>query len=772
MRLFLKHLSRSIRKRPLQPIIITLTIILTIMALVAAFGIKKAISDELRMGDDANIGNSDIVVVATVDSKSRFKTAEYIEEVLGNGATAVGSYELMLMHNESSVVMGKAVDFCRVEEIFDFSFLEYDKIYENDLESAIVVTKDFANEHNLSLGDSLPLTLFGETIEYKISAINEKPLFLYCDVMLDLRSVMDILSRKSLFFSALDKEFLPTNTIYVTLGEGADADAAVELLKSDPMLEGDDVSKMYRLNSSKFVTVVLPIVLNVCIFLVMACGGSIIFSCFYVLSRKRKDENEAFLLAGAKKSMLDFMQITEVVIYWIIGTPIGILLSLPMLILMQKYLDFNYATIGMTLKSALLSIGLMLLTSIFTVLLFIFLKNGSKKEIKASKILTIAASTLTIISTFITVISFGDLRLPLGLITMVLTITSLIFVSIPLFLFLVSIIVKSMEKKREKGKKTKAICLYYALKNSHRVKVLSNMVRLVSVLISVCACAVLIIGATNGHIKSTSHFFEGDYIVTNATERCYNKVSKSEHSESAYKIYKGSIEYENGFSTMLLSADSKEVFPLDWNIERMPKGNQVILSSTDAKMHSAKVGDKLTIEINKKPEVVEVIDVVTMGTMAIVFDYEHYSLPASIIVVNAKDGEEGELLSDITTFSAEEMLTIIPAKDFQRRNVERNVCLLKCANMLVIIVLFFSLVGFINNLYESYRSRRSELDLFSYGGMSRGVIKRMILWEILLMIFVGVLLGTLASLIILPSLERGLNQIHFELFGYFGYWFK
>ncbi|MBQ3041490.1 MAG: ABC transporter permease [Clostridia bacterium] len=773
MRLFFRHLSRSVRKRPLQPIIITVTIVLTIMALVASFGIKNSISEELRLGEESRVGNADFSITATADSKSRFMTAEYVESVLGDGATAVGLYELMFVYGDSEVVMGEAVDFFKAEKIYDFSFLEYEDIHEENLKTTIVITQDLAKKHSLSVGDTLPLTIFGEKIEYRVSAINEKPLFYSCDAMLDIRSVMDIISRKSLFFSALDKDFLPTNSIYVSLDEGMDVDECVEIIRNDPTFEGADVYRVSRMNESKFVTVVLPIILNICIFLVMICGGSIIFSCFYVLSRKRKEENEAFYLAGAKKSMLDFMQIAEVVIYWLVGTPIGLLLSIPMLALMQKYLDFHYATINMTLKSAAFSVGLMLLTAVVTVLLFILIKNGNKKAAKTSKIVLIIISSITAISVLTTLISFGNLRLPSGLTTMVLMMVCLIFVSVPLFLSLVSLTIKRIEKKQKAGKKIKSICLYYALKNAHRVKILGNMVRLVSVLISICTCAILIIGATNGHIKSTAHFFEGDYLVTNANDSCYERLIKSEHKESVYKVFKGSCEYENGFSTMLLSSDSKNAFPKDWEIEKMPEGNQVILSSTDAKMLSAKKGDKITLTImDMDPAEFEVIDVVTMGTMAIVFDYEHFDLPPSLIMVNANNGEEKELLADITTVAAEEMMTIIEVENFQKHSIERNICLLKCANMLVFIVIFFSLTGFINNLYESYRSRKDEFDLFSYAGMSKKERVKTILWELFLMLFVGCLLGTLASLIITPSLERGLNQIHFELFGYFGYWFK
>ncbi len=768
MRLFLKHLSRSIRKRPLQPIIIVATIILTILSIVTALEIKRLISEELRLGENSRIGNADIVISATPNSHSTFTTEEIVEEILGEGTIAVGSYEFLFTY-ENDTLLSKVVDFCKVEEMFDFGFVEYEEIHEEDLKNTIIITEDFAKKHSLSIGETVPLTLFGEKNEYKISAISEKPIFYSCDAMIDIRGFMDIVAKSSPVFSVLEPETFLVNTIFVTVKDGANVSESLEILKNAPEFYGSSVNTLGRMNESKFVVAILPIILNICIFLLMACGGSIIFSCFYVLSKKRKEENEAFLLSGAKKSMLDFMQIFEVLVYWVIGAPIGILLTFPVFYLMQKYLGFKFVTMHLTPKSAIISVGLMLLTSIFTVSLFIFIKNSKKKEKKASKIATSIIISLTLVSALLTLISFGNLRIPFSFPTVVLVLVCLIFTACPAFLYIVSLAIRIIEKRQQKGKQIKMVSLYYALKNSYSVKVLPNMARLISILFSVVTCAALIIGATNGHIKSTAKMLEGDFLILNDNKENF----KSECLDEIHCFYKSSCLYDNGFSTMLLSCDSKEAFSSNWDIERLPKGKEIIMSSTDAKMHNVGVGDKITLKIEDcAPTEFEIIDVVNMGTMAIIFDREYFGFSNVMMIANAKPGQEEEALAEITSIAADDMIVVTTVDAFQSRSLERNTCLLKCATLLLLIIIFFSVVGFINNLYETNRTRKEEFELYHYAGLSKKGRIKMVLWEIFIMLFVGCLLGVLASLVILPSLERALNQIHFELFGYFSYAFK
>ena len=108
MKLFFKHLIRSIGKRPLQPIIIILTIALSFLVCASALTIKSSLSDEMSKMNEASYGSSDIVIKLNSNSKSRFMFDTEAERVLNGKANAVGTYELIFLLNGEST-MARAV---------------------------------------------------------------------------------------------------------------------------------------------------------------------------------------------------------------------------------------------------------------------------------------------------------------------------------------------------------------------------------------------------------------------------------------------------------------------------------------------------------------------------------------------------------------------------------------------------------------------------------------------------------------------------------------
>ena len=78
------------------------------------------------------------------------------------------------------------------------------------------------------------------------------------------------------------------------------------------------------------------------------------------------------------------------------------------------------------------------------------------------------------------------------------------------------------------------------------------------------------------------------------------------------------------------------------------------------------------------------------------------------------------------------------------------------AKLLLLIVILFTLIGLADNLYESYRSRREEFSLFSLCGASRAQIRQMKLWELLITLALGALVGLAVALPSILIVFKGL----------------
>ena len=119
MKLFLKHLFRSMRQRPLQPILLILSLSLAIATAIFNYSIEEALDEETKIAQAEGYGSSDLLIELTGSSKSRFMFASDINELLGEEVASVGCLELPVFFGESrETVFGVATDFENVDKQF------------------------------------------------------------------------------------------------------------------------------------------------------------------------------------------------------------------------------------------------------------------------------------------------------------------------------------------------------------------------------------------------------------------------------------------------------------------------------------------------------------------------------------------------------------------------------------------------------------------------------------------------------------------------------
>lgn len=768
MKLFFKHLIRSIRKRPLQPLIIILTIALSVMVCASALTIKQSVADELNASNEAVYGSSDIVIKLNSSSKSRFMFDTEAEKILGDNANSVGTYELIFSLNDDTV-FAKAVDFKEIDTVFDFYFTEYGEIKEEEISHSAVITERLASEHDISLGEIIKLELFGKMVEYEVSAISKAPFFNSSDIMVDISGVMEALASESIFISVLD-DIKPYSTIYIDVNDNERINECVNLLgKSEAFSDKNIVVVSENINNG-LVEVTLPLVINLCIVLCCFLAMVVVFNSIFILSKQRTEENDTFIAIGTKKITLNLLQYAEVFLYWLIGAPIGILLAYPSLFVAGRYLSFKYAREALSIQNALLSMLLIFGIAILTATVFVItrgnIKHGRKKGI-ATLILFMALS----LSFVLTFLSRGKWSTGLGIFTAFLLLAFVFFSTPYLISKLLDLIFKLDEKRRMGTRRVKHVSLYYALKNLKSIEALKNTTRLISSIVIVALVASMLVGASHGNLNATKKFFDGDYIVLNATHHCYEEIIKSENAKEVSRVYQSTASYENGYLTLVTSTSNIDAFGDHIKISELPKGNEAVISETDARSLNLNLGDELKVKLEGKSVTLVVKEIVETGTTAVIIDSESLGISPNMLLVEAEEGKESELLSEITLLSSNELSTIISAQDLRNDKIESNTSILRCANMLLCIIILYSVIGILNNLYESYRSRKEELALYHYAGISNAKIAKMIISELLVVLLIGVFVGLLGTLVCALSIDKSLAQLNCELISYLKYLF-
>ena len=765
MKLFLKHLFRSIVKKPLQPLVLIITITLAVSICIFSLSMDTLLEEEYAVSQVSRFGTAEISITTNSTSKTRFVFEDDAERLLGERGVAVGSFELpMFFGEEKKVAMGVAVDFLDVSEIFEIEFLEYGVVTPSTVADSAFVSSDFAVENGISLGDSITFEIAGGNRTYKVSGISKNDFLASYDVMVDVSGVVKILASDNLILSSMGDSFKPAGTLYIDLKEGESVEECISLLRSDFKLadkEIRDVSEYVRrqVNNDS-----MRIFFAVAVMFAAILSAVLSFSCFYILSIKRSEENEVFYAAGARRRILSLAQYIEAFVYWIIGGSLGLLVSPILVSFFVNKVELEYI---MPRVDALCAVKgeLCILAVLFLSVAIFDLSHRQlkrKKAVKSRGAVTLMTAGLFVIFLACSVLFCGKIRMlffVLAVFTMIIT----AFFAVPILLrSLMSFIEKCIEKR----KGTSCFSVLYAVKNIREVKILHNTALLVLLAVSIFVSVTLVVISGLNSIEAIRGIFCGDYAVLNASERSFSEVSDCESVDSAYQVFLGTASGDGGTSVSAISVYDEDVLSDDLKFSKLPSGAEAVISVGVAELLIIGEGDVIDIEISGKNLRLEVIEVTDSATGYILFDSDFHGISKNIVIAKGKDGySRVNVLDNISEKIALEMAITMPIEDLFEDKIKNVSVFLDSGKILLAVLLIFVAIGVLNNLFESYRARRDDFQLFALAGMKKAEISRVKFYEIFFTFTFGTVLGILLSLLMAVSSHSVMASHGFNMIG-------
>ncbi|MBE6644805.1 MAG: ABC transporter permease [Ruminococcaceae bacterium] len=768
MRLFFKHLLQSVRRKPLQPLVLILTLAISVGVCIMAFGLNDCFAEENELSRDAEYGCADITLELNGTSKSRFMFADRVEDFLFGKANAASAFEIVIFLTKTSESeFGVAVDFDDINSIFDFSFTAYNEVSRANVSETAFISEAFAKSNGLAVGDSFDTQLFGYKKSYTVSAISPTKYLASYDVMVDISGVIDVMARDSLFVSALGDSFKPGSTVYIDVKDDEYIREYKELLLNDDEFSDKSitvVSDDTRMDSDKEI---MRLIISVAISFACILSVTVTFCCFYILSCERSEENAAFLAAGARARHLNFLQYAEIFFYWLVGGAVGVFLSVALMKITVWHAGFEYSDGSVGIKNAALGLGLILITSLITAAVFILSGTHGAKPARKNRTslfigMSLAAAVLTTALTF--TLRVKDAFVP-GLFSM-LSIFFLLFVSAPSLLRLfMRWLDRFLAKRNGKNQALRFPSLVYAVKNLLTVKVLHNFSRLITLLVAVLLSSFFVIVSSDGYVLAAKKIVSSDYAVLNGAESCYGKLLASSAAESVSRSYFGSGSLHDGNYTPMISSENIEVFSDIVEISALPRGNGIIISKGQADARELGVGDTDILHFNGDSYEVVVSEIINLGMNIIIFDCENFGVSHNMILVDGKEGTtDAELLREITKETAVELAAVVTPDSLMRHRLGSINIYLNTGDVLLTVAVIFAAVGMIDNLSQSYRERRSEFELYRAAGMSARSVRRMKTFEVLISLLFGLFLGIVAFLFSTFSIERGMLAYGYSVF--------
>lgn len=763
MKLLLKHILRSIGKKPLQPIIIILTLALSMATAVFAFTIADTMQDEIEAAQAAKYGNADLMMSVGNTSESRFLFADDVIDVLGESANAVGCYELPLILGESeNTTIAVATEFDKFSDVFDIEFLKYGKVTTGSVESVAFVSAKFAREHNLSIGDTLPVEAMGYAQIYRIEGIATFPFLATYDVMVDISSVVRAFASNSLLFAAIGEDFKPCNKVYIDIDhcENMDRAEAAALLKSDIRFAERGLEDLDSLEMRQVNLPVLELIINFAVALAAFLSSVVVFCCFYILANERTEENQALTYSGAKPKLLGALQYTEAMIYLIVGVPLGILAAIPVTKLISLFVSLQYVSVSIKplaiLKSVLILLGVCVLTTAF----FIAINKRMRRTGTPYTIISpkwIIGLLLVIAGLFVLMYLLpANPRLVAYILTIAAIIT-LIFWSVPL---LVKRVASAIENRLKNAQKPSTIAFRYALKNICSLKLLHNIVRLCALVVMVILTIGLVFVSVKGQIQAAEQIFDANYVVFNATNSCYQKTKTCKSAEAVYRAYLNQSSWG-----AVISTDDPSAYAQWLTIDRQPAGNEAIVSLGIAHSHDLKIGDSIKLELEGMEHEFVVSRITRVPANYIAINCANIGIPYNMLMVRGKDDVlPADLLGDLSQTTASELAPIAEVDSLLAHSINAVKTYMSAGKLLLFVFVLFSLIGIIDIFYESLRARREEFGLYRLAGMNHKNLRLMKVLELSITILFGVVIGLGAFVLSAFAINRGMTARGMEIF--------
>lgn len=762
MRLLLKHLARSIGKKPLQPIILILTLTLSIATTVFAFTIDDMIDDDVKATQELKYGDATLMIGVGNSSDSRFLFADDAIDVLGKSAKVSGIYELPLIFGDTGdTTIGVATEFNRLSDIFNIEFLEYGRVTKGSVCDVAFVSADFAKDKGLSIGDTLSVETMGYVRDYRIEGISKYPFMASYDVMVDISSVVRAFADNSLLFAAIGEDFKPCGKIYINIDdcEGMTEADAVALLKADSRFSEKSFDDLSDLEKWKADSITLDVVVRLSVALAALLSAVISFCCLYILAKERAEENLILSYSGATPKSLGIMQYAEVVCYWIIALPLGILASIPITRMIAVFVDLKYTEVSIhsftVIKSALIILAICLLTTTFFIILSKRIKRTGTMQVSMRGRWVICLLAITLVLIALLYISSAPLRVNLYILA-VAAIILLIFGAAPVILRLIA---SAIDRKMRNSQRMSAIAFRYALKNTCSLKLLHNIARLCALIVNIILTICLVFASAQGSIRAWGEVFDADYVVYNATDSCYQKTLCCESAETVYRSYLSQSKVG-----MVVSADSPSVYGDRLSLEKEIEGNQAAVSEGIAHKLDLSVGESFLLELDGQSYELVVDRIAQVEINYIAINCEDLGIPYNMLMVEGKDGvSSSELLADLSKTTSEELASISSVDALMSQRIGTIQSYVNMGKILLAVFVVFSLIGMVNIFYESLRTRREEFGFYSIAGMSRRSLRLLKISELAVTVFIGILVGIATFVLSAVAVNRGLNAYGAEI---------
>lgn len=778
MRLFLKHILRSIKKAPLQPLIIILTLTIAVATIITATELSETVINDLSYKKTARDSSSDITVRLSKSDKVRILFKDEAERIVADNGSVMGEFHLTALtdcENESSLVSIVATELERADDFYSLGLKNDASITKKELNSSVILSEKTANRLGLKVGDIFSVSLLNHKLDFTVISIAESDgILMKNDAIVNIGAVIEAISGANPSVAIFADSVLPFTELKIKLNEESEVDKYVALLGQDPAFSGKEIVKasddeIHQLNFDSTVTLVTTLVITVIIILV---SSIVITSALDLLTKGRMQDMALFMLSGAHGKTLNKILYLECLIYSFSSAVLGVLLSIPMIKGLANIYTFGVYTPSSSALDAIIAI----ISAPAVILLIAFINtrkeehltiserlDGTAKKAGSSLGCNLYLTFLALCALFFTVTLFvGPKHRYIFGLPSALFFCSFVFAFTPFFSVSLFRLISSLVGRR----KNPAPLLLTASENMTTSYPLRHTARLITVLVTLMSTLFFCIDVLITQTYSIVEIVDSEYVVLGADDRTTDVADgMSGVNESYHIFFSRSVTTEDGVTLVSISGSENALEHINENFrpERLPKGNEIILAQSIIALTGKNVGDQITLKYDNNSYTFNIIDAVSASCEIVFLDAEAIGEKNDILCIDAafaNDSEEFAALSEAMSLRGASLTTrdaLILSK------LTNSVLFSNMSEYISMMAVLTMMIGILNVLFSGYLSRKREKEVYYTVGMTRGMVLRTGIYEILSAFAVAAILAPISAAILTFLLDFSLISFGIDL---------
>lgn len=769
MSLFLKHIVRSLRAAPWQPLLILLCVVLSVMLSETALCLSGAFSAYERDRALEETAAGDLEITARANNSSRFLFAEQAQGVLGEDGQALGEFALTAFteQKEERVALSvSAVDLEAADAFYDFQYLSYGRFDAMNIDRAAVVSQELAERLGLSVGDSISWRMLGVDACYEVQAIAANTgLLLQRDILISHSGVIRLLSEQTPVISTLGSAFAPCTRLMIKLDDPTAAKDVQQRFFAHSDFQKCNIKSNAENGSFFFFTVLQISFVWLFVLLILILAVCVIATSLTLLHRQRAADYRLFAIAGASPHQLHLLLYTESMLYAAVGGALGVLLAIPAISTVGGFYAWQQNTlrpsVGSTLFGLLLAPILMLLcTALHLQKHPVSSKKNDTVQEKSKQSICIPLEWIVpcaaLAVCLILLISLPVKSRVLPALLALFSAVWLLYLLFPLMLRGVGRLgAHLLSRARRLG------TMVPVFKNLHRQRALHHAGRLLALFLALLFTLFTCQAVFSDQIRTMTEDVPADFFALHVSDQTEQLLQNDKDvAECVRMTYLSGVTLPADTTAIAisLSGDTAAWSAVGLAPSKLPTGREVVLSKGLAAKCGKRVGDPVTLELYGNSHDFVVSDIVATNANFLYFDSLELGLARDMLCIRMAQGADsaaaeeritallesnGAMMTDLQT-----VFGSLPASfDGHLRFMRYG----------IVFSFVLGLLGCINLFAQQYHVRREERRILYACGMTRAAIRRMTLYECLFTALLAFLVGVMSCGILCLLIDAGMR---------------